>query len=383
MKKLIIGLGIVIGIAVLVGVKKSQKSETLDVVVTATQKGVLEQSILASGNFVYGSNVQIRSEVTGRVIEVLVREGQHVEAGDLLIRLDDSAFSARANRAEAQVRSEQISLKRNQEVYRNTERKLKRYNELFAKNLVGQDLIDELSTELQIAKFDIQVAKQGLGQAQASLKEAKQELAKTEFRAPISGVITQVGVKKGETVVAGTTNIIGSALLELADPDSLEVELRVDEADIGNIQLGQQVKVFSATQPQKPIMAKVAEISPLAKRIDKNRGLVMLLKLELGEHEQKLFAGMSCRAEIIHNHSNPAIHIPIAAVQQNAADESDHYVWTVKDDRAMRQPVSLGISNDTQQVVLEGLDQDQLVITGPGRTLYSLRDNVRVNTSSL
>ncbi|TMO67012.1 efflux RND transporter periplasmic adaptor subunit [Pseudoalteromonas aurantia] len=383
MKKLIIGLSIVLGITALVGVKKSQKAETVDVVVATSQKGILEQSILASGNFVYGSNVQIRSEVTGRVIEVLVKEGQKVNAGDLLVRLDDSAFSARVNRAEAQVRSQQITLKRNEEVYKNNKRKLERHSELFTSNLVGQDLIDELRTQLRIAKYDIQAAKQGLGQAQASLKEATQELAKTEFRAPISGVITQVGVKEGETVVAGTTNIIGSALLELAEPKSLEVELRVDEADIGNIKLGQQVKVFSAMKPKDPIMAKVAEISPLAKRIDKNRGLVMLLKLELGEHDQKLFAGMSCRAEVIHHHSNPAVHIPIAAVLQDTLDDSEHYVWTVKDSRATRQLVSLGISNDTQQVVLDGLGQDQLVITGPGRTLYSLRENMRVNTSSL
>ena len=97
MKKVIIGLCIFVALGTVIGIKKAQKADTLEVVVSVSEQGTLEESILASGNFIYGTNMQIRSEVTGRVIEVLVTEGQHVEKGDVLL-LDDRSFRARIPR---------------------------------------------------------------------------------------------------------------------------------------------------------------------------------------------------------------------------------------------------------------------------------------------
>ena len=183
-------------------------------------------------------------------------------------------------------------------------------------------------------------------------------------------------IKPGETVIAGTTNIVGSDLMVLADTGALLAELRVDEADITRIRTGQRVEVFAATAPNDPVAGKVVHIGSSARQIGSAEGLAFRVKVLLDDTDTDLAPGVSCRAEIVTAQGEPSINVPVAAVRR---DDDGQFVWRLDTDGTVRRTaVEPGLSNDVEQALRSGLEAGQRVVTGPGRTLAQLSDGQRV-----
>lgn len=381
MKKLWVAVLIVLVMASLISFSQYRKQhQQLDVNIAEVTQGSLSDTILASGNLEYHTQIQIRTEVTGRVIEVLVEEGDMVEKGQVLMRLDPTAFAADVERVRELVKTQEIDIQRSTALLADGQRQLKRQLQLADAGLVQQEMVDSLQSQVDIAKINVAAAQSVLRQSQASLAMVEDILRKTIFRAPIAGLLAGVDVKPGETVIAGTTNIIGSPLMMLADPSTILAELRVDEADIANVYVGQQVKVFAAAYPRKEIQGEVIQIATSARAMTQNQSLSFRVKVLLQPEDLALFSGMSCRAELVLNQQADSIQIPIAAVQRQG---NSVFVWLVKDNKAVKQEVELGLATDTAQQVLSGLSLQQSVIIGPARTLTHLTEGTLVNTTLL
>ena len=168
--------------------------------------------------------------------------------------------------------------------------------------------------------------------------------------------------------------------MTLADPSAILAELRVDEADIANVYIGQQAKVFAAAYPRRPIQGEVIQIATSARTMTQNQSLSFRVKVLLKPEDLALFSGMSCRAELVLTQQDDSIQIPIAAVQREG---NSPFVWLVKNNKAVKQQVELGTATDTAQQVLSGLSLLQTVIVGPGRTLTHLTEGSAVNASLL
>lgn len=381
MKKLWVAVLIVLVMASVISFSQYRKQhQQLDVNIAEVTQGSLSDTILASGNLEYHTQIQIRTEVTGRVIEVLVEEGDMVEKGQVLMRLDPTAFAADVERVRELVKTQEIDIQRSTALLADGQRQLKRQLQLADAGLVQQEMVDSLQSQVDIAKINVAAAQSVLRQSQASLAMVEDILRKTIFRAPIAGLLAGVDVKPGETVIAGTTNIIGSPLMMLADPSTILAELRVDEADIANVYVGQQVKVFAAAYPRKEIQGEVIQIATSARAMTQNQSLSFRVKVLLQPEDLALFSGMSCRAELVLNQQADSIQIPIAAVQRQG---NSVFVWLVKDNKAVKQEVELGLATDTAQQVLSGLSLQQSVIIGPARTLTHLTEGTLVNTTLL
>ncbi|WNO59736.1 efflux RND transporter periplasmic adaptor subunit [Rheinheimera sp. MMS21-TC3] len=381
MKKLWVAVLIVLVMASVISFSQYRKQhQQLDVNIAEVTQGSLSDTILASGNLEYHTQIQIRTEVTGRVIEVLVEEGDMVEKGQVLMRLDPTAFAADVERVRELVKTQEIDIQRSTALLADGQRQLKRQLQLADAGLVQQEMVDSLQSQVDIAKINVAAAQSALRQSQASLAMVEDILRKTIFRAPIAGLLAGVDVKPGETVIAGTTNIIGSPLMMLADPSTILAELRVDEADIANVYVGQQVKVFAAAYPRKEIQGEVIQIATSARAMTQNQSLSFRVKVLLQPEDLALFSGMSCRAELVLNQQADSIQIPIAAVQRQG---NSVFVWLVKDNKAVKQEVELGLATDTAQQVLSGLSLQQSVIIGPARTLTHLTEGTLVNTTLL
>lgn len=378
MKKAFTAGLIVAALVGLVSWKKYQGTDTqLLVTSEKAEQQVLSDTILASGNLVFNNQIQIRSEVTGIVTEVLVEEGDMVEKGQVLIQLDPTAFEADVSSYRAAVSTQHIDIEHALEVSKDLKRQLGVKQKLLAKGMVGQDQVDSLISQHRIAQIKIKAAQESLKQKQAALDQALDRLNKTTFRAAMPGMISQVDVKPGETVIAGTTNIVGSSLMTLADPSTILAELRVDEADIANVAIEQDVEVFASSDPRKALGGKVISIGTSARSQGQGRGLYFRVKVLLDAAE-RLYPGMSCRAEIVLAQTEPSLSVPISAVHK---DNDKHYVWVIENDKAKKQTVSVGMATDTHQSITQGLDDDDLVVTGPSRLVSTIKEGTAVTTS--
>jgi HlyD family secretion protein len=377
MKKLII---VIVAIAAFVALIVSQQikgdSKALEVKVTAAEKGKIKDSILASGTLVFNTQVQLRSEVTGRVERVFVEEGQRVEKGDMLMQLDTEAFEAEVDRYKALVRQSEIDIERAQTRLKNLALQLKRQKELFDVGLSQQEVYDNIRNAKELAEIDVEARKESLNQAKASLSIAQDRLSKSVFRATMSGLLASVDIKEGETVIAGTTNIVGSDLMLLADPSKILAELKVDETDIASIKLDQEAEIFAAAYPNKPFIGRVIHIGTSAKQFAGSQGRSFKVKVLLNTDERTLYAGMSCRAEIATAIGNDAIKLPIEAVQDK---DGGHYVWLLNEDLTVtKQTIELGVSSDIEQAIESGISEQQKVVIGPARAISKLKEGEKV-----
>ncbi|GAA0349830.1 efflux RND transporter periplasmic adaptor subunit [Bowmanella denitrificans] len=377
MKKFLILAAILGGLGALVAYKHlAGNSGQVTVEAAEVSKGVLSDTILASGNLVFKSQIQIRSEVTGRVQDVLVEEGQQVKQGDVLMRLDPTAFEADVDSYQAAVQARSIEIQRTRAVEDDLNRQVQRNKQLLGQNLVQQETVDALQSQLDIARINTQAAQAQLEQAQAALLLAKDRLRKTVFIAAMDGLLASVDIKPGETVIAGTTNIVGSDLMVLADPSAILAELRVDEADIARIALNQQAEIFAAALPKTPINGEVISIGTSAKRLSSSEGLAFRVKVLLNPGEHQLYPGMSCRAEIVTAQGEPTLNVPVAAIQE---EDGKSFVWQVSDDNTVNKVwVTTGMATDIHQAVLTGLSELQKVVIGPSRLISQLEPGQQV-----
>lgn len=376
MKKLLILVVIAVVLAGLISFSHYRKQQqTINVTTALVSEGALADSILASGNLEFNTQIQIRSEVTGRVLEVLFEEGDEVEQGEVLMRLDPTAFEADVNRTRALVRSQEIDIQRSKAQLADLQRQFTRQQQLHQQGVIQQEMIDSLQNQLDIARINVDAANAALLQGQASLAMAEDNLSKTIYRAPIAGLLSTVDIKPGETVIAGSTNIIGSPLMTLADPSAILAELRVDEADIANVHLGQQAEIYAAAYPHQAIHGEVIQIATSARYLNQSQSLSFRVKVLLQPEDIALYPGMSCRAEIIIAQQEASLQVPIAAIQRS---DGQSYVWVIADDQAVKRMVTLGMATDTAQEVTSGLQLGDQVIIGPARTMLRIQEGSRI-----
>ena len=354
-------------------VKRDEVGVPVDIAQVNQQ--VLQDSVLASGNLIFNTQVNIRSELTGRVIDVPVEEGQYVEEGQVLLRLDPVSFEANVRNQEAALNVQRMEIELVSKQQAELARQLASQEKLLAQGVIKEDSVFNLRSQLSIKKTELETAKERLNQSSANLQQAKDQLNKTVIKAPMSGLLASVDIKVGETVITGTTNIVGSDLMTLGDPSVILAELRVDEADIGNIQLGQEAKIFSAAKPNSGLSGRVASIGTSARKLGDGNGLSFQVKVLLPSQQQALYPGMSCRAEIVVTQSEEQSTVPISALHQRGAEQ---FVWVLEQGLVTKRLVHVGLSNDTHQVITSGLQAGDKVVIGPSRAARNLQEGQRV-----
>ncbi|MEI8643624.1 efflux RND transporter periplasmic adaptor subunit [Pseudoalteromonas sp. Hal040] len=380
-KAIIIGLAVTAFVALLISKQVTGNKDAPEMHIAEVEQGNIADSILASGNLVFNTQVQLRSEVTGRVAKVFVEEGESVTEGDILMRLDTTAFESEVARNKAVLRATEIDIKHSETRLKNIERQLSRQKELYEVGLAGQEVYENLQNARDLAKIDIEAKREAYNQAQASLLIAEDRLNKSVFRAPMSGLLASVNIKEGETVIAGTTNIIGSDLMLVADPSAILAELRVDETDIAGIKLDQHADIYAAAYPNQPFTGKVINIGTSAKNQAGSQGLSFKVKVLLDATDRQLYAGMSCRAEIATSIAENGLKLPIEAIQK---EDDNYFVWKLNADNTVtKTAVTVGISSDIEQALTSGVSQGDRIVIGPARPLSSLKegDTVAVKNS--
>lgn len=379
MKKLLIFAGLatlLIGIPLIAKITGAVNAKQVDV--REVEVKLVRSSILASGALTFREQVLLRPEVIAQVIELHVEEADNVAKGEPVITLDPRAYQAQVKQAQARVRMQQIAIERQQLLIETLGRRFERQQAMFASNLTDEDSYDSMQSDLALARVDLQSSQESLAQVRAALEQAENLLSRTRITSPIDGVVIQVDVKVGETVVAGTTNIPGSAMMVIADPSVTLAEVQVDEADIGQVRQGQTAEVYTAAYPDRPLAGTVQSVASVARKMAGEAGLSFLVKILLHEQNSILIRpGMSVRADLYTRSRENTLAIPVQAVlyDEDTGDEDEQtYVFVMRDGKAVRRNVSVGIASDSDQEIIDGLEAGEQVIYGPYRVLRHLLD---------
>jgi HlyD family secretion protein len=381
-------VGAVVALIALPVVLKVSRGGTEKVVdVESVSQRALTPTVLASGTLTYESQVTLAPEVTGRIKEILVEEGDQVKVDQLLMRLDPAAARAAIEQSQAQVRQAKLSIERRQVDFDAQVVKLRRFEALQQKGLFDANGLEELTSQRNMAEVDLRTSHEALSQAQAQLSQAREMLAKTEIRSPLDGKVTAIYVKVGQTAVPSFSGISGSILLDVANTASIDAEINVDETDIARVRMGAQARVVPAAFPDKTLLGTVDQVA-IAPRLQGGQNKSYPVRIRLENTEGVIFhPGMSCRAEVLTNSKEDAkvLAVPVQAVRyednpdkSGQADKSLASVFVYEGGRAKKRTVTTGVADDSYIAISSGLKEGEKVIVGPAKTVLFLVDGEKL-----
>lgn len=253
------------------------KGKITKVAVTKVEKKNIVETVSASGKIQPEVEVKLSPEVSGEIVELNVKEGDVVKKGQLLCKIKPDILAsgydrtvASYNAQKASVASSQQQLIQSEANFRNIEAKYRRTEKLYKDKVVSASEFDAARAEYLSAKANLESARQsvvgakfGLEQSGAAVKEAGDNLARTNIYAPVDGVVSKLSVEKGERVV-GTAQMSGTEIMTIANLNSMEVNVDVNENDINRLSLGDTALIEVDAYLDKKFKGIVTEIASSA-----------------------------------------------------------------------------------------------------------------------
>ncbi|OQX52450.1 MAG: hypothetical protein B5M53_08435 [Candidatus Cloacimonas sp. 4484_209] len=369
-KKAIIGLSVVVVLIVIILMNVKFKGNEIYVKAEKVKKGTIKAIVSAPGRVTPKNKVNISSDIMGKLIKLNVKEGDKVKAGQILAELERS-------REEAAMESARSALKSAEANYNMKKSNFERRKTLYSKSLISKETFEADKTDLEMAKLAVEERK-------ANLKQALENLYKTEIRSPIDGVVTKLNVEEGETVVTGTMNNPGTVLMTISDLSKMQVECDVDESDVVNIEIGQPAEITVDAIEDTIFNGKVVEVSNSGKTLysgTQEEVTNFEIKVAFNKTDKRLRPGMSSTVDIITASKDSALKVPIQAVVEREIDNDKKTgVFIIKDGEAHFTPVETGIASETEMEITKGLKGTELVVTGSYSVLSTLKDGDNVKT---
>jgi HlyD family secretion protein len=365
-KKVIIFGGIGVAIVALIGLNAaSNRDRGQSVRLEEVGKRDLVATVTASGQIEPKRSVDISADITGRIIHIPVDEGDWVKRGDLVLRIDPSSYEAAVARARAMLASAQADF----------------------------DVAEALAVS----------ARHQVEQAQASLEEAQEQLAKTVLRSPMEGQVTRLAVEEGEVAVPGTFSRETGLLLTVSDLSIIQVTVRVDETDVVRLHMNDSTEVTIDAFPDTTFTGRVTRIAQSAVRGvaqtagGTNQAVDYDVEVTLDDPPPGIRPDLSATAKIVTATRDSSLSVPIIALtvrehtpistetapqDTTAGTEEVEGVFVVQDGLAEFRPVKVGIAGEEYFEVLEGLAMGDTIVAGPYQTIRDLQDSARVRATS-
>ena len=408
--KLITAGAVVLGIVGLVALTAAKRgNKATEVRIEAVQKRDLVASVTASGQVQPHTKVDVASDISGRIVQLAVKEGQMVTKGQFLLRIDPATYEAAVQRAEAQVASARAQMAQSNASFIQAKRNYDRSMEIRSKNaqLVSDEQLEQLKTQTEVNQALLESAKFSVDQASAALRDARSNLAKTTIMAPMSGRITRLNVEQGETAVPGTFNKDAALLLTISDMSVLETKVKVDETDVARISVGDSAQVQIDAFPDTTFVGKVVEISNSSVKGSvtqqaTDQAIDYEVTIQLANPPAETRPDFSATAKIVTDTRSKVLSIPIIAltVRENEKLESGDTaqitlgkaqptkqvgkkdvegVFVVgKDLKVAFKPVKVGIAGEKYFEVVDGLKEGDQIVAGTYQAIRELKDGTLV-----
>jgi HlyD family secretion protein len=406
---------VVLALAALLWMLTRRGSSGVEVDVASVERRAEFRSfVTASGEIVADRFADIGSSVMGRVVELRVKEGEQVKAGQVLARLDPVQARSQSEAAQAQVTAlaaerdgtrQQLAAAR-ADLAAATARAAEaranrqRVEKLFAEQLVSAGERDAAvaasdAADAQVAAAEAAVprasdavrgAERRITQARALAAGAGDLLAQTQITAPIDGLVSRLQVREGEMVVIGIQNQPGTTLMTISDLSEVNAEIKVAEADVLRLALDQTAEVTLEALPGRRFPGRVIEIGTSALPTTGTGGAATAAAREfrvvvrIAATDIGLRPGLTCDAEVLTDVRKGALVAPLQAVvlrpdPSGGADRAG--VFVVRDGRAAFVPVTTGIIGGLD-IEVDGVDEGTTIVSGPFQVLRTLEDGAAV-----
>ncbi len=348
-------------------------------VVSVAPGGPQAASLLdASGYVVARRRATVSAKVTGKLQELYIEEGQRVEAGEVIARLDDSNAQAALQEARARVAQAEASLAAARAAAANIRPIHERVVAQAEANIVSREALDNSKASFDAQQYALRVAEQTLAVARAGLLGAQRAADDTTVRAPFAGVITQKAAQPGEIVspISAGGGFTRTGIGTLVDMDSLEIEVDVNENFINRVRSGQPASARLNAYPDWQIPAEVIAVIPTA---DRSKATVKV-RVGFKQKDSKILPDMGVRVSFLSEpatatgSATPALGLPSAAVQAEAGADSG-IVYVIEGERVARRSVRIGTRDGEQLTLLSGVAAGERVAIGD---LARLADGVPV-----
>ncbi len=381
----------------------------VEVRVEPVEKRDLVASVTASGQVQPRTKVDVAADISGRITRLAVKEGQWVNKGEFLLRIDPASYEAAVQRAEAGLSAAKAQAAQARANALQAQRNYDRSLDIRKTNaqLVSDESLEQLKTQAEVNQALLESATHNVDQANASLSDSRSSLAKTTILAPMSGRITRLAVEEGETAVPGTFNKDAATLLTISDMSVLETKVKVDETDVARISLGDSAVVQIDAFPDTTFRGKVVEISNSSVRAASTTGsnteqaVDYEVKVQLLNAPSETRPDFSATAKIVTDSRKQVLSIPIIAltVRENEALKTADSAVTLgrapvkevgkrdvegvfvvgTDNKVTFRAVKVGIAGDRYFEVVSGLKDGERIVGGTYQAIRELKDGTLVH----
>ncbi|HEX5387946.1 MAG TPA: efflux RND transporter periplasmic adaptor subunit [Gemmatimonadales bacterium] len=409
---LIIGV-IVIGAGGLIAAAAAKRrNKAVEVRLEQVGRRDLVAAVTASGKLEADKQVDVSADVTGRITHIAVKEGDRVKKGQFLVQIDPVQFEGAVSRGEAALASNEAAVLQAKANRDQAKRTLDRSLEIkrTAPELIAPEAVEQAQQAYDVAVSVYQSNMAQVDQARASLKEARDNLARTRLFAPISGRVVRLPVEEGEVAVPGTFSKETALLMTIADLSTILAKVQVDETDVVRLHLEDSVAVSIDAYPDTTFLGRVTKIGNSAKLDNSqatggsnpgtnDRAVDFDVEVTLKNPPQDVRPDLSCTARIVTDTRPRALSIPIIAltvrenekVPNEAGPEGPDTmrtrkfrkketegVFVVRDGIASFRPVKVGIAGDEYFEVLDGVREGETIVAGTYQAIRDLKDSTRV-----
>ena len=362
MKKYIIGLVVILIIIVpFVLNKKNGKAQYLS---EPIQKRTITQIVEATGTIEPINTVSIGSQVSGRIDEIFVDYNSHVEKGQLLAQIDTSLFKAQLQQAEANINNARATLQKNKALLDYDTKTYHRYKNLYERNLVSKNDLDEAESAYKSDLAQVSAAKASIMQAEANYATASANMGYTKIVSPVKGIVISKEVEVGQTVAASFQTPTLFTVAE--DLTKMQIETSVSEADIGKVIVGQDVNYTLDGYPDLVFAGKVSQVR-LSPTTESNVVTYTVI-IEVENNEGKLLPGMTANVSIITGKKEDILTVPNVALKFTVAGNTQKYdkkgIWINKKGKPVRINIETGVSDDNYtEIISDKIKEGDLVYT--------------------
>ncbi|MDP8207102.1 MAG: efflux RND transporter periplasmic adaptor subunit [Candidatus Electryonea clarkiae] len=387
---------IIIAAVVLIGglvtanilVKRKPKGKEVDT--TEVKLDSLIQAVTASGKIQPEVDVNISAEVSGRILYLGAEEGHHVRSGQMLVQIEDEYYLSALQQMEFGLTSAEASLDE-------VKSRLKRTIELHGSNLASD-------AELEANEAIVKRMNADVDRARANVAQAEDRLSKTKIFSPINGVVTRLNNEVGEMAIGASFNEV--VIMVVSQLNKMEVNVEVNENDVVLLEISDRVKIEVFAMPDTSFRGMVTEIahSGIVRGFGTSEEVTNFeVKVAVNDYVPQLRPGMSATVEIETERRDNTLIVPQESVvvrsleeekkkeerarkskkkskkedkkeskRKSHSDDKDELVevvYVIENDTAWVRPVKLGIYSDTHFEIVEGLSENDIIVTGPFRVL--------------
>jgi HlyD family secretion protein len=362
------------------------KALTVKIAVEVAEKRTITETISANGKIQPEQEVKISPDVSGEIVELTIKEGDHVEKGQLLLRIKPDIYVSQKDRSLAAISSAKARLAQSEAQFTQAELSFKRSKQLYDEQTISKSEFEQAQASYTVAKAEVDAAKYSVVSAEASVKEANENLIKTSIYAPMTGTVSMLLVELGERV-AGTNLMAGTELLRVADLSRMEAQVQVNENDIVKVNLGDTALIEVDAFLDQKFKGVVTEIANSAKTTGVSADQVTNFDVKiliLPESYQKLVdagepnpfrPGMSATVDIQTDSKADILTVPIQSVTTRTDTTKTEAARTNADIRtlvfitdgkyALAKDVKTGIQDNTNIEILSGVAAGDKVVSAP------------------